>query len=158
MRALLAPVLLLLTTTGAALAAPVPVLALRSEAALVTRPLADGDPFTSTYVQSIYRAPVVEELERRGDALHLVRVRSTDRRAVEYFRWSGEIRDEAGGYVEEAPPYDTGELLIRTTAPYDQRISADGWSVPLAARFGDETRVSVRAVTVARAVALLTGR
>ena len=40
MRALLAPVLLLLTTTGAALAAPVPVLALRSDAALVTRNLA----------------------------------------------------------------------------------------------------------------------
>jgi hypothetical protein len=157
-RALLAPLLFVLILTGAALAAPVPVLAVGSADASVALPLADGEPFTSSYVQSIYNAPVVEDLMRHGDAVRLLRVRSTDRRAVEYFRWDGDIRSEGGWYVEEAPRYEVTQLVIRTTAPYDQRISAGGSSVQLTARFGDEVRVTVRPTTVPRLLAILTAR
>jgi len=76
-RALLAPLLFVLILTGAALAAPVPVLAVGSADSSVALPLADGEPFTSSYVQSIYNAPVVEDLMRHGDAVRLLRVRST---------------------------------------------------------------------------------
>ncbi|HEV2250038.1 MAG TPA: hypothetical protein VGT60_05990 [Candidatus Limnocylindria bacterium] len=158
MRALVAPLFLLLTVTGAALAAPVPVLALGSIGTSITLPLAEGERFTSSYVQSIYRVPVIEELERHADAVRLLRVRSTDRRAVEYFGWHGEIRSEGGWYIEEAPPVELPQLVIRTTAMWDQRISEPNGSVPLAARFGDEARVTVRPITVARLVAVLTAR
>jgi hypothetical protein len=50
------------------------------------------------------------------------------------------------------------QLVIRTTAPYDQRISAGGSSVQLTARFGDEVRVTVRPTTVPRLLAILTAR
>ena len=156
MRALTAPIVFGLVATGAALAAPVPVLTLRSADRSLTMSLADGAPFTSSYTQSIYKAPVVEELERRADAIHLLRVRSTDRRAVEYFGWTGPIHSEDGWYVEDAPPNVVTQLVIRTTAGYDQRITDASMSVRLAPRFGDEVRVTVRPAAVPRLVALLT--
>ncbi len=89
------------------------------------------------YTQSIYRAPVTEVLQRRGDRIRMLRARSTDIRAVEYFGWGGDVGHDAAGYVQDAPPYETDRLEIRISPEYGQRIDGDGWSCDLPARFGD---------------------
>jgi hypothetical protein len=100
-------------------------------------PLDDGATFRYAYVNSIYLAPVAEELERRGGRMRLLRARSTDVRALEYFRWDGHIRHDRDGYVQDAPVHETDRLVIRVSPPYRQRIEGPGWSCDLAARFGD---------------------
>lgn len=123
--------------TGAALAAPVDILRATDGASECVGALGEGATFRYVYVQSIYLAPVVEELERRGGRLRMLRARSTDIRAVEYFRWAGDIRHDPDGYVQDAPFYETDRLVIRISPPYRQRIDGPGWSCDLNARFGD---------------------
>lgn len=135
--AVAALVLGLVTLTGAASAAPVPVLVTTDGRTECTGPLADGGTFLYRYTQSIYRAPVTEELQRRGDRIRMLRARSTDIRAVEYFGWGGDVGRDAAGYVQDAPLYETDRLEIRISPEYGQRIDGDGWSCDLPARFGD---------------------
>lgn len=132
-----AAILGLLTWTGAALAAPVPVLVATDGRNECAGRLSEGSTFLYRYTQSIYRAPVSEELERRGGRIRMLRARSPDIRAIEYFRWDAEIRHDAQGYVADAPFYETDRLSIRISPEYGQRIDGDGWSCDLPARFGD---------------------
>lgn len=141
-------VLLLLTVTGVALATPVGVLALSGGGREVVARLADGDPLVYTYRQSIYGVPVLEEFVRRDTTVSLLRVRSSDIRSVEYFRWEGDIvQDEEGLWVEEAPANRHDALLIAVTRDGEQRITSHAWSIDLLASFGDrpvEVRVEER--------------
>jgi hypothetical protein len=120
-------------------------------AALVL-PLADGEALSYSYIQSVYDVLVVEEHERAGGLLRMDRVRSTDIKAVEYFRWSTPIRQEGRVFVEDAPPYLVPEFVIRITAPNAQTLRAGTWSLDLPARFG-ETVVTVRPRWLPRAIA-----
>ncbi|HET8569803.1 MAG TPA: hypothetical protein VFM93_12565 [Candidatus Limnocylindria bacterium] len=135
-RALAGLVLLATSLTGAALAAPVGVLEITDGATRCGGPLADGGALEYAYTQSIYLAPVTEELERRGARLVVRRVRSTDPRAVEYFRWEGQVRREDGGFVQDAPSVEVERLVIRISPEYGQRIATADWSCDLKARFG----------------------
>lgn len=157
MTALAVVILAMAVATGAAMAAPVGLLEIRSDRGSVVLPLADFDALTYEYVQSIYAVPVIEEHRRDGGLLRLARVRSPDIKAVEYFRWDGPIREEAGAFVQEAPPYAVDRFVIRVTAPHSQTLRARGWTLDLPANFG-ETVVTVRPVWLPRALALVATR
>jgi hypothetical protein len=111
---------------------------------LVVAPLDAGDALTYSYRQSIYGVPVYEEFVRRDYTLDLLRVRSPDIRSVEYFGWDGDIVEGADGlWVEDAPPSDHAELVIRIAPLGQQRIATARWAYDLLPRFG-ETVVTVR--------------
>ena len=130
--------------TGVAIATPVPVLSMTDGRQLLVAPLDSGDALTYSYRQSIYDVPVYEEFERRDDVLELLRVRSPDIRSVEYFRWDGDIVQGSDGlWVEDAPPSEHAELVIRIAPLGQQRISTTRWAYDLLPRFG-ETVVTVR--------------
>jgi len=130
--------------TGVAIATPVPVLSMTDGRHLVVAPLDAGDALTYSYRQSIYDVPVYEEFERRQDVLELLRVRSPDIRSVEYFRWDGDIVQGSDGlWVEDAPPSEHAELVIRIAPLGQQRIATARWAYDLLPRFG-ETVVTVR--------------
>ena len=131
--------------TGVALAAPVPVLSMSDGERAIVAPLDDGDALTYSYRQSVYEVPVYEEFIRRGDVLELLRVRSPDIRSIEYFRWDdGDIVQGADGlWVEEAPPSEHAELVIRIAPLGQQRIVTARWTYDLLPQFG-ETVVTVR--------------
>ena len=143
---------LALLLTGVALATPVGVL--RISPGDLDVPVADGGRYTYGYRQSIYVVPVVEVHERDGDRLRIVEARSSDPRAVEYFRWDGAMRREGDVYVQHAPPNALPALVIRVTTDGHQELRGEGWAVDLRAHFG-ETVVTVRPITLPRIVTLL---
>jgi hypothetical protein len=98
--------------------------------------------------------PVIEEHVRAGNTLRIVRVRSPDLRAVEYFRWDGQIRREGDEFVQEAPPNQVAALTIRITTEGTQHLSGPGFDVSLRDRFG-ETVVTVTPAYVPRILALV---
>jgi hypothetical protein len=135
---------------GVALAAPVPVLSMTDGRRAIVAPLDDRDALTYSYRQSVYEVPVYEEFERRGDVLELLRVRSPDIRSIEYFRWEGDIVQGTGGmWVEDAPPSEHAELVIRIAPLGQQRIAAARWTYDLLPEFG-ETVVTVRVERLSR--------
>ena len=143
--------------TGAALAAPVAVIEVSDGHGRFVAPLDDGEDFTYSYIQSIYGVTVVEEQRRVGDRLRIIRVRSTDIKAVEYFRWESPIRDEGAEHVQDAPSYEVPQLLIRITPASTQRIATPRWTLDLPGRFGDAA-VTVRPETLPRAMVLWLSR
>ena len=129
---------------GVALAAPVPVLTMSDGRHLVVAPLDAGDTLIYSYRQSIYDVPVYEEFLRRDHTLDLLRVRSPDIRSIEYFRWDGDIVQAADGlWVEDAPPSEHPELVIRIAPLGQQRIASERWVYDLLPQFG-ESVVTVR--------------
>ena len=138
--------------TGVVLATPVAVLRVDGGGHLYA--LADGERYEYSYQQSIYQVPVIEEHVREGDALRIVRVRSRDLRAVEYFRWEGQIRREGDEFVQDAPPNHVASLTIRITTEGAQRLRGRGFDVSLRAEFG-ETVVTVTPAYVPRVLALV---
>lgn len=137
--------------TGVVLATPVAVLRVNGGGHLYA--LADGERYEYSYQQSIYQVPVIEEHVREGDALRIVRVRSRDLRAVEYFRWEGQIRREGDEFVQDAPPNHVASLTIRITTEGAQRLRGRGFDVSLRAEFG-ETVVTVTPAYVPRVLTL----
>src|SRR5688500_11728155 len=87
--------------TGVALATPVPVLTASNGTAECMGPLDDGEAMRYSYRQSIYDVPVWEEFKRDGDRIELLRIRSTDIRSIEYFRWDDPIVQESDGWRSE---------------------------------------------------------
>jgi len=138
--------------TGVVLATPVAVLRVDGGGHLYA--LADGERYEYSYQQSIYQVPVIEEHVREGDALRIVRVRSRDLRAVEYFRWEGQIRREGDEFVQDAPPNHVASLTIRITTEGAQRLRGRGFDVSLRAEFG-ETVVTVTPAYVPQVLALV---
>jgi hypothetical protein len=134
MRALTLAIVIVILT-GVAFATPVAVLRLDPGGYVV--PLADGERYEYSYQQSIYQVPVIEEHLRAADTLGIVRVRSTDLRAVEYFRWDGRIRRAGDEFVEDAPPNHVTALAIRITHEGTQRLRGAGFDVGLRDRFGE---------------------
>ena len=128
------------TLTGVAFATPVAVLRVDPGAHLYA--LADGDRYEYSYQQSIYQVPVIEEHVRADDTLQIVRVRSSDLRAVEYFRWDGRIRREGDEFVQDAPPNHVGALAIRITHEGTQRLHGAHFDLSLRTQF-DEIVVTV---------------
>ena len=127
--------IMILTMTGVALATPVAVL--RVDPGGHVYPLADGEHYEYSYQQSIYQVPVVEEHVRAGDTLQIVRVRSRDLRAVEYFRWDGRIRQQGDEYVQDAPPNHVAALAIRITHEGTQRLHGAHVDLSLRDQFGE---------------------
>ena len=138
--------------TGVVLATPVAVLRVEPGGHLYA--LADGERYEYSYQQSIYQVPVVEDHVREGDALRIVRVRSRDLRAVEYFRWDGQIRREGDEFVQDAPPNRVAALTIRITTEGAQRLHGRGFDLSLRAEFG-ETVVTVTPAYVPRVLMLI---
>jgi len=127
-----------------ALAAPVPVLTMTDGRHLVVAPLDAGDELTYSYRQSIYDVPVYEEFVRRDFTLELLRVRSPDIRSLEYFRWDGDLAQGSDGlWVEDAPPSEHAELVIRIAPLGQQRVATARWGYDLLPQFG-ESVVTVR--------------
>lgn len=144
-RGLIALLGALILLTGVALATPVAVLTVSDGTTEFVGPLDDGEGMRYSYRQSIYDAPVWEEFERDGDRIELLRVRSSDIRAIEYFRWDSAIaREKDGWWSSAAPPGDTSELVIRIAPLGQQRIATARWSCDMLDRFG-EAVVRVRA-------------
>ncbi len=158
MRAVFAFLGFVTIATGAALAAPVGVLTASDGRRDLTVPLGEGERFRYSYLQSVYEAPVVEEQERRANGFHVLRVRSPELRAVEYFRWDGPVRRDGDTYVQDAPPSEVRQLVIRITAANVQRLEGAYWAIDLPAQFGDETLVRVEVSDVPRILALLRDR
>lgn len=121
--------------TGVVLATPVAVL--RVDPGGYHYALADGQRYEYSYQQSIYQVPVIEEHVRDGDTLRIVRVRSRDRRAVEYFRWDGAIRQVGDEFEQDAPPNHVDALAIRITTEGAQRLRGPGFDIALRAAFGE---------------------
>lgn len=144
-RGLIALLGALTLVTGVALATPVPVLTVSDGTTECVGTLDDGEAMRYSYRQSIYDAAVWEEFERDGDRIELLRVRSTDIRSIEYFRWDDRIVQESDGWwASAAPPGDSSELVIRIASLGQQRITTARWTCDMLARFG-ETVVTVRA-------------
>lgn len=143
---------LALFLTGVALATPVGVLRIGD----LDVPLGDQERYTYGYRQSIYVVPVVEIHQRDGERLRIVEARSVDPRAVEYFRWDGAMRQDGDVFRQHAPPNAVPALVIRITQDGQQELRGDGWTIDLRARFG-ESVVTVRPISIPRAVALLEG-
>jgi hypothetical protein len=123
---------------GAAVAAvPVPVMRVADGAAELDVRLDDGARYVYAYVNSIYGAPVEERHVRAGGTLAITAVRSTDLRAVEYFRWDGQPERVGDAYEQPAPSNTTPRLAIRVTPAYGQRLVGESWALDLADRFGD---------------------
>lgn len=144
--------IVIVTLTGVALATPVDVLRLDPGGYVV--PLASGERYQYSYQQSIYQVPVIEEHIRTGDTLGIVRVRSTDLRAVEYFRWDGRIDRAGADFVQDAPPNQVGALTIRITHEGTQRLRGARFDVMLRERFGEDV-VTVTPVHVPALFALI---
>lgn len=140
---------------GVALATPVAVLRIDPGGRLYA--LADGDRYEYSYQQSIYQAPVIEEHVRDANTLRIVRVRSNDLRAVEYFRWDGRIQRDDDEFVQDAPPNGVSALVIRITTEGAQRLRGASFDVSLRDRFG-ETVVTVTPTYVPRLQAMLAAR
>lgn len=141
-----------LQLTGAAFAAPVAYLEIGDGVSVCGGPLPEDGRFSYTYTQSIYGVSVEEDLERHGRGLSIRSARSGDIRAVEYFRWEGPIREDERGFVQEAPPNEVEQLLIRISPEYGQRVGTAAWSCDLPVRFGDgvvAVRGSVRPAVMA---------
>ena len=135
----------LIFVTGVALATPVPILTVSDGKTECMAPLDDGEAMRYSYRQSIYDVPVWEEFKRDGDRLELLRVRSTDIRSIEYFRWDDPIVQESDGWwASAAPPSESSELVIRIAPLGQQRIATARLSCDMLARFG-ESVVTVRA-------------
>jgi hypothetical protein len=143
--------------TGAALAAPVGVLEVTNGHDAEVLPLADGEPLAYSYIQSVYNVQVVEEHERAGGLLRMDRVRSSDIKAVEYFRWPTPIRQDGAEFVANAPSYEVPGFVIRITAANAQTLRTAAWSLNLPARFG-ETVVTVRPSWLPRVIAWWSAR
>jgi hypothetical protein len=141
--------------TGVALATPVAVVRIDPGGHLYS--LADGDRYEYSYQQSIYQVPVIEEHVRVGDRLRIVRVRSRDLRAVEYFRWDGQIRREGVEFVQDAPPNQVAALTIRITAEGAQRLRGASFDLSLRSQLGEGV-VTVTPAYVPRVLALAGGR
>jgi hypothetical protein len=152
--ALAALALGVIVTTGAAAAAPVDVLRATDGRRECIAPLAEGATFHYRYIQSMYEKPVVEDLERRGGRIAVLRIHSTELRAVEYYRWDTPIRADGDGFVQEAPPYSTDRLTIRVSPPYAQRVDGPAWACDLEALFPDQV-VRVDAETRPAALTLI---
>ena len=131
--ALLVPFFLVV---AAPLMHPVTVLTLQDGHAERIVHLREGSEYTYSYVNSIYLAPVVERHRVVDGRLIIQDVRSTDIRAVEYFRWDGEIRAVGDGFEQTAPSWSTPHLAIRISPAYRQRIEGIE-TVDLAEVFGD---------------------
>lgn len=152
MRASALVILAAAIATGAVFAAPVGVLEVTDGETAELLPLAEGEPLAYSYIQSVYNVLVVEEHKRAGELLRMDRVRSSDIKAIEYFRWSTPIQRDGVEYVANAPSYEVPEFVIRITAPNAQTLRAGSQSLDLPARFG-ETTVTVRPLWLPRAVA-----
>lgn len=144
--------IVIVALTGVAFAAPVAVLRLEPGGYVV--PLGDGGRYEYSYQQSIYQVPVTEEHLRVADTLGIVRVRSVDLRAVEYFRWDGRIRRAGDEFVQDAPPNHVAALAIRVTREGAQRLRGTGFDVTLRDRFGENV-VTVTPESVPALFALL---
>jgi hypothetical protein len=143
--------------TGVALATPVPVVAIGDGTKELFARLDEGEALTYSYRQSIYDVPVYEDFVRAGDRIQLLRVRSPDIRSVEYFRWDGNIvQDAQGQWTEDAPPSEHAELVIRLTPLGQQRMTTPRWTVDLLGEFG-ESIVKVQVDRRPRALVLLRG-
>jgi hypothetical protein len=132
----LAPLLVGLVA-AAGLVSAVPVLTFSDERSTVVVPMHEGQHYTYSYLNSVYRAPVEERHSYAGGRLHVLSVASPDIRAVEYFRWSGEPVQAGGIYEQAAPDNEQTQLLIRVTPQYQQRLAGAGWSIDLGSTFGD---------------------
>jgi hypothetical protein len=144
--------IVIVVLTGVALATPVAVL--RVDPGGHIYPLDDGERYEYSYQQSIYQVPVIEEHARDGDTLRIVRVRSRDLRAVEYFRWDGPIRREGDEFVQDAPPNHVAALTIRITTEGMQRLRGAGFDISLRSQFG-EAVASVTPIHLPRVLALI---
>jgi len=138
--------------TGVALATPVAVLRVDPGGRLYA--LADGARYEYSYEQSIYQVPVIEEDVRSGDTLRIVRVRSRDLRAVEYFRWDGQIRRQGDEFVQDAPPNHVTAVAIAVTREGAQRLRGAGFDLILRAELG-ETVVTLTPTYAPRLLALI---
>jgi hypothetical protein len=123
--------------TGVGLATPVPVLVASDGSSRLVLWLGDHEAYGYSYLNSIYEAPVEERHLRMDDRIQITSVRSSDLRAVEYFRWEGEAVPTPSGYEQVAPRNETSHLTIRVTPPYQQRLVGANWTIDLAGRFGD---------------------
>jgi hypothetical protein len=156
-RALGLAALLVVILTGVTLATPVPVVAIGDGSKELFARLDDGEALTYSYRQSIYDVPVYQDFMRAGERIDLLRVRSPDIRSVEYFRWDGNIvQDAQGQWTEDAPPSQHAELVIRLTPLGQQRMTTPRWTVDLLAEFG-ETIVTLRVDRRPRGLVLLRG-
>lgn len=137
-RAVARAALLIVLLTGVALATPVPVVTMGDGARELIARLDDGEALTYSYRQSIYDVPVYEDFVRAGDRIDLLRVRSPDIRSVEYFRWDGDIvQDAQGQWSQKAPPSEHQALAIRLTPLGQQRLTTPRWTVDLLGEFGE---------------------
>jgi hypothetical protein len=141
-----------LVLTGVAFATPVAVLRVDPGGRIYA--LDDGAHYRYSYQQSIYQVPVIEEHLRAGDTLQAVRVRSRDLRAVEYFRWDGQIRRDGDEFVQDAPPNHVTSLAIAVTREGAQRLQGNGFDLALRAEFG-ETVVRLTPMYVPRLLAIV---
>lgn len=132
---------------GAALARPVPVIAVADGTREIAAPLDEGEPLTYSYRQSIYDVLVYEEFVRHGDSIDLLRVRSPDIRSIEYFHWDGDPEQRPDGmWTQDAPRRAHSELVIRIAPLGQQRLSTARWSYALLPLFGE----NVLTIRVAR--------
>jgi hypothetical protein len=140
---------------GAALAAPAPfLLELRSEGRIVEVPLR-GDAIVYSYRQSIYGVVVHEQLRAEGTGLRTVRAVSTDRRALEYYRWPGDATEQDGTLTWNAPDAVVANIDVLVAPGADQTVDTGLRRVSLGDEFGENAAVTMRVFRAPLALWLL---
>lgn len=129
---------------GAALAAPAPVLEVRSDRRETALPLA-GPAFAYSYRQSIYDVTVREELRVSDGRIVIDRAVSSDLRALEYFGWPGAPVGTDGLLAWPAPANGADRLVVVVARGGEQRIQAGPRTLALGERFGEDAQVVITA-------------
>lgn len=146
---------LLIAIAGAALAAPAPfLLELRADGSVVEMPVR-GAEITYAYRQSVYGVTVREELRAEGEGIRIVRAVSTDRRALEYYRWAGDATQQNGTLAWDAPSVVLQTIDVLVAAEAEQTVDTGVRRVSLRDEFGENAAVTMRVFRAPLALWLL---
>lgn len=145
----------LIAIAGAALAAPALfLLEVRAEGKAVEIPVR-GSAITYAYRQSIYEVTVREELRAEDAGIRVVRAVSTDRRALEYYRWPGDATRENGALAWDAPDIVLATVDVLVAAGAEQTVDTGARRLSLEREFGENASVTMRVFRAPLALWLL---
>lgn len=140
---------------GTGALAPVPFLSVEvADARTIRLALTADDAFAYRYRHSVYDAPVEERFRVEGDAMRQTEIRSTDRRALEYYGLPFAAHERDGTLVIPGNPRPMPEIALAVLREQEQTLVLGGRRFELSAELGD-ARVVLRPFRMTRVQAFL---
>lgn len=108
-------------------------------------------PITLTFTHSMFGGAVSEHYRLRdGETLERIRIVTERAAAAEYYALDGQVRRVDDGYEVVAPPYATGQLVVRIDSRGDHRLTIGETTWPLYRQLGASSQVTLEARRDAR--------